>query len=245
MKGFEKIWIIRDEFTHSSYYQYYRDNKHAGTHMTYAFEQFEVLEFLSSKYSNVRSAPCRLRNNLVKAVNDCKEVPKLIVIVVDADITRYIHLRDDMDRTVAIGKITEWLLRECYRAVESFKDYLPKKAKRVNLPQFLWMLPPTHKYFTRSANEKRIIQGNFLTTVAKLYQNMAVLRMLKVWDHEDGAAVLYDNTRFTAQGLTNYWLSVDSAIRYWNVVLSPKTGNENKFRKQKNKYKWKKPQKEV
>ena len=70
---------------------------------------------------------------------------------------------------------------------------------------------------------------------------MSVLKMLKVWDSEDGDSVLFDSTRYTAKGLTNYWLSVDSAIRFWDVAMYPKIGLATKKKnKPFNKYKWNK-----
>ena len=116
------MWIIGDEFTFNSYQQYFRDNKHEGKPMMYTFEKFEVKEFLSTKYSGNKSPMGRILNNLIYAVNSYLQVPKLIVFILDADLTRYVHSDDDLTNTIHIGKITEWLVREVFRTLESFKD---------------------------------------------------------------------------------------------------------------------------
>ena len=138
--------------------------------------------------------------------------------------------------------MTEWLVKEYNKLLELYKDYLPTKAKKLGYPYFLWMSPPTHKYFSNFTNFKRDRQGHCLATVAKLQSNNSVLDMVKVWDPQDGISVLYDSTRFTSQGLTNYWLSIDSAIRFWNTAVFPKIAKnvENHTVKGsvKNKYKW-------
>ena len=247
VKGQERIWVIGDEFSYTSFHHYYRQNKHEGKPMTYSFTNYEVREFVSTKYSNNNSALSRIHNNLITAVNEYGTTPKAIVFVLDGDIIRGVRETDELTITITIGKITEWLIREVFRVIESYKDYLPEKAKRDNQPHIIWILPPTHKYFTKNNNLKHSIQGNCISTVVKLYKNMTALRMLKIWDPEDGNAVMYDSFKYTASGLTNYWLSVDSAIRFWDVALFPKTGNNPKKRRnnQRDRYKWKKPSQPV
>ena len=209
--------------------------------MTYTFENFEVKEYLSSKYDNNPNVLSRLVNNLITGVNEYGPVPKAIVIVVDGDITRQIHTRDELTATIQIGRMTEWLIREFSRVVESYRDYLPKKCKNGNnYPHLIWMNPATHKYLGNRKNFKRERQGHCINTVVKNYEDMASLQMIKIWDPEDGISVLYDTTRFTAQGLTNYWLSVDSAIRYWNTALHQKMVKQSTKHSTgaANKYKW-------
>ena len=209
--------------------------------MTYSFEHYEMREYLSSKYSNNRSPISRIRNNLVSAINEFGSTPKAILVILDGDITKSIHATDELQNTITIGKLTEWLLREFDRTIECMLDVLPQKAKRDGQPHVIWIQPPTHKYFTNNNNTKRTILGNCLGTVVKLYKNMSALHMLKVWDHEDGNAVLFDSTRYTAQGLINYWMSVDSAFRFWDVAIFPKSSNQSRKRRSKDQYKWKNP----
>ena len=83
MRGAEYIWILGDEFAYTSFQRYYKDNKYEGKPMTYLFEQFEVREFLSTKYSTNPNVLARMCNNLLYAMNEYKEVPKLIVVILD------------------------------------------------------------------------------------------------------------------------------------------------------------------
>ena len=246
VKGAERVWILGDEFAYKYYHQYYKENKHEGKHMTYLFEHFEVKDLLSTRYSNDRNVLSRLRNSLITALNQYYPVPRLIAVVMDDDITRYIDSRDkeDLVLTVEIGTIVEWITREFERAILSFKDYLPDKAKKAFYPHILWIAPPTHKFFGNSSNNKREKISNCLSTVVKYRQNMSVLRMIKIWDHDDSNAFVKESYRFTSEGLAKYWLSIDSAIRYWNVAVFSKFGVKQNVKTQvpsKNKYKWKKP----
>ena len=212
---------------------------------SYVFENYEVKDFTTSRYSNDRNVLSRIRNGLVTALNLYLPVPKVIVIVLDDDIVRCIDAKDKQDvvLNIEIGTVTEWLAREIERVIQCFNENLPLKAKKPFHPHVLWIAPPTHKFFGRLNNVKRDRQANCLNTIVKLRDNQSVLKMLKVWNHDDSCNFVYDSYRFTTQGLVNYWMSIDSAIRYWDVAIYPKLGISTPKNKQKfkpNKYKWKK-----
>ena len=243
VRGHEFVWFIGDEFTTSSFDDYYKSNTYNGKPMTYVFENFQVEGYFSSKHDYNTSCLCRLRNNLVHALNAYDVTPKVIVVVIDGDLLRNVQTTDELTATIQIGKMIEWLIREYWRILESYRDNLPIKAKKENCPYVVWIAPPSHKYFGNLRNFKRERLGHCMDTVMKNYEFMSVLQLIKVWNPDDGSAVLYDGTRYTSQGLTNYWLAVDSAVRYWNVALHPKFQKDAskqiiKTPFVKNKYKW-------
>ena len=86
------------------------------------------------------------------------------------------------------------------------------------------MLPPTHQYFGPANNGLRLQQGKCLLDIIKTKKDMSTLHMKKIWEHDDHNSFLKESNRFTTTGLSKYWLSVDSAIRYWNTAIAPKIG---------------------
>ena len=146
VRGLEKIWIIGDEFCDRSYDHYYkRIGLDRESNKTFAFTNFEMRDFFSSEYkSHNRSAVGRILNNLINALNEHNTLPKLIVMVIDNDMVKHIN---ESGTFMKIRDIVKWLPRESCRAVLSYKEYLPVKAKCNLVPQFLWMCPPTHRYF--------------------------------------------------------------------------------------------------
>ena len=170
VRGLEKIWIIGDEFSNHTFDQHYQDHKARLNYVesdSYAFKNYEVREFTSNKYDSlIGSTICRIRNSFVRALNKHSSLPKLVVVVVDDDITKNLtwedwHLFDQLHT------VTEWLVLELERALASYKDIIPSKAKKANLPQFLWIAPPTHKYFGKDSNQLRELQGDCLAEVIK------------------------------------------------------------------------------
>ena len=64
---------------------------------------------------------------------------------------------------------------------------------------------------------------------------MTALQMIKIWHHDDSAAFINELYRFTTEGLIKYWMSVDSAIRYWFTAIGNKQlmKKNQKFRSSK------------
>ena len=218
------------------------------TPTAYTFKNFEVKAIVTKDYNNWnRSPPGRLLNNLITAINEHGSLPKLIVMVLDDDMIRRIRLEDFAE--TQIKEITEWLVREVAKAVTIYKDFLPNKAKKFLLPHILWIGPPTHMNFGSNNNRKREIQNRALQNVVKQNANMSILQMIKFWEHTDSNLFVFDNYRFTSEGLKKYWLSIDSAVRFWDVAIFPKICGKKPFQCPKtgpgfNRYKWNKPAKQ-
>ena len=113
-------------------------------------------------------------------------------------------------------------MREFEKVIDIYKDYLPDKAKKFGFPHILWIAPPNHKNFGSSNNSKRRNQTEALLGNVDRFKFMSALKLIKVWDPKDSNNYLYESDRFTSSGLTNYWKSVDSAIRFWNVAVLAK-----------------------
>ena len=195
-----------------------------GEQKSFAAKFYELKTFTSSAYPSLNKSPLgRTFNNVVRAINELQTLPKLIVMVTDNDLVKYIRSSIGEELlTKQIQRSYNWLGNQLQRSFMTFKEFLPEKAKRQHIPQVLWILPPTHKNFDETDNMKRSIAGQAIRTLVNTKEGMAALQMLKIWDHEDGSNFMRENYRFTTQGLTNYWLSIDSAIRFWCVAISRK-----------------------
>ena len=224
IKGLEKIWILGDEFANETVEQHFKGIKDEHCKFaTFTYDSYEVREYVSSKHtSHIRSVIARTRNNLIRAINDQGALRKLIVMVQDDDIIKYLEGETAEDVKIQIRPIMKWLVREIEKAILAFKDFLPNKAKRHHQPHVLWMKPPVHTNFGNSWNMLREEVGVALREVTESKINMSCLPMLKIWDPEDQNAFRYESYRFTSEGLRKYWLSIDSAIKFWCTAISTK-----------------------
>ena len=83
----------------------------------YSFQNFEVRDFAKNAYlSNNRSAMGKIINSFIGAINEHNTLPKLVVVVLDDDITRHIQT-DHADSYDLIHRITGWLVKEFEKAI--------------------------------------------------------------------------------------------------------------------------------
>ena len=123
----------------------------------------------------------RFRNLLVRTLTDRVILPRLLVIVPDDDIINYPNVRDQGE--VAYHRVLHWLLTQYSRIIQSWKEYLPTKAKAMGYPNIVWIKPPTHVHFDN--NSERLEFGKSLSNVAQFQENVFVLKLKKVWDESD------------------------------------------------------------
>ena len=142
-------------------------------------------------------------------------------MVLDDDLFRALKLQSD-NYNNHFSTIIFGLLDMIDKAVTAYKELLPNKAKHESIPHILWIVPPTHKNFADSSNEKRTKFAQVLAKVVAMFKNMSMLKLVKVWDPDDGNSFINESYRFTNTGLHKYWMSVDAAIKFWNIALSKK-----------------------
>ena len=85
------------------------------------------------------------------------------------------------------------------------------------------VMTPLHCDFPPRWNIHRKMFNKSLEIAANKHPQMAVLKMLKVWNPDDSA--LFRDSRYTASGLEAYWSSLDSAFRHWDTFVYTKKKN--------------------
>ena len=110
IRGYEKSWILGDEFMHKTYNQHFRDRR--MDQKLYMKEHFEVMDYSKSKYDALdRNAFSRIRNLMVKAMKEQVLLPKMIIIVPDDDLASYFQA-SQIGVSKQLGRVTNWLLIE-------------------------------------------------------------------------------------------------------------------------------------
>ena len=172
------MWIIGDYFTGKSVDHFYLARKPEDT---YVGRHFTVDAFAADEFSAYNPiASSRFRNALITAMNTAEYSPTYVLMVIEDDIIS--NLRIDKDITVTekllykvYNKLSKWLVRETFRAMESFLDLLPQRARRNNDPVIIWILPTTHKNYKN--NWEREIFSKCLASAGKGKRNMLFLEL--------------------------------------------------------------------
>ena len=224
MRGYEKIWLLGDNFAYNTLESYYKNLKNEdGIHNTYVYGNYEVHAFCTKENSNnTKNVLSRFRNALVTAFNEHSVLPKLIVVIPDDDIINQV-VDDPCNKLLKhYKKILLGLCNLFAISIQVYKDMLPEKAKREHVPHVLWIGLPTHKYFSNDNNRRHDTFCQALEVAVTSQSHMSMLRMVKFWDRNDSNLFLKEQYRYMSEGLKMYWRSVDASIRFWNVAISKK-----------------------
>ena len=167
----------------------------------------------------------RLRNTLATALSKRLLLLKFIVVILDANLLEWLSF-EGCGVSNLIGKWVEWLAKEFNDMIKERKHVLPAKAKRDTHPQIYWVQAVQHKFLPN--NQARCKLNICMESVMKLYSTMRCIKLKEVWEYSDTYSVV--NGRFTPEGLSKYWKSIDSAIKF-NVVKHDEFLTCEKFRK--------------
>ena len=169
---------------------------------------------------------------MIEGIKDQAILPKLVVIVPDNNLISYMDFGTKFGVSRSIGRILDWLMSEYDKIISSQKDYLPSKAKREYFPQIVWIEVPENDNFSHGNNLMRSKFNTALATASNFHDNEHVLELKKVWDPHSKNLFLKEERRFTATGLTDYWLAIDKTVKYTNTILFKKV-EKSKIKKAK------------
>ena len=168
----------------------------------------------------------RVRNLFAEAIQKNVLLPKLLVIVLDDDLIKFLSTKKINITTDSVGDTVNKLMKQLERLVKSQKEFLQKRSKKINYPQIVWIQAPTHTNFRN--NSEREILNESMIHMAKLQEFTTILELKKIWDPEDSNLFLYESERFTAVGYSTYWKAIDCTIRYADTILFKKLDSKKK-----------------
>ena len=215
IKGIEKIWFVGDEFVHNSYAEYYFQRSQTEF-QGYVKDKYEMSGFMATNSPLDRSLVSRIRNNLLTAIREQPVLPRIVVVVLDDNIVNFIEQKNDTS-SYTIGKVIHSIMTEHNRLICSQKDYLPNKAKRLNLPQVLWIEAPLHQSFINNTLRQKF--NTCLQDMARLIPNVSVLSLKKVWDASDVHNYSEVSRKLTVHGYKQYWEAVDRTVCYCDTTI--------------------------
>ena len=193
---------------------------------------YDVYGFCSNKFLSTNpSLISRLRNALVKGIQEQVLLPKFVVVVVDDDIIKSLSGEQNRNLVDIYNRLINNIMLEHGRLLQVQKEFLPKKSKRSNQPSIIWVEPPLHVNF--SNNSARAKFGSALQSSARHHDNVFALKLKKGWDPEENNLYIYENCRFTSEGLVAYWNAVDKTAKFFNTILIKKQQKKEATRQDK------------
>ena len=210
----EEIWIVGDEFVTRSSFTHFTER----TFDSYTKSNYEVSTVSSSEMATnvaelkkVCNMVARIINTLNYALFQKAKLPKMMIFVLEDDVIRYLKY-NDYGVTEMFGKIIDYLSKNIRKVIDDFKAILPTKAKRVELPQLVWILPTTHRNYFNNNLRKKFCQE--MENIINFQRDSCTLKLRQVWDARNADFVSPTRHRITHEGTKNLWEAVDRTIRY-------------------------------
>ena len=219
MRALEEIWLLGDEFVTKTSATNFTDRSFDS----YAKSNYDVTVFASCPYASnvpelrkVDNMLARLTNTLLSAMRQKSRLPKMIVIIFEDDLIKFLNY-NDYGVTEMFKKVLEFLTKTIRKSIDEFKTSLPVKAKRVDTPQLVWILPTNHQNYLNNTLRRKF--ATELEKVTKAQRDSTFLKLRQVWDTANPKLVSPTKNRMTSEGLQRYWEAVDRTIRYadWKI----------------------------
>ena len=202
----ETIWFIGDGFLAGTYSKGYQQTEQNEQFLR---EHFGVLAFHNDQHLDTNLIS-RIRNVLVSALNKHSKLPKLVVIVLDNDMIKFVD-HEKYGASIALGKIMDVVVESLDSVIKTRKDQIAKNAYRDQEPHFIWMGAPIHQDF--NDNSLRVKFNTCMESIIKQFKNMSFLMPRKGWEIDNHKIV--KNESFTVDGSKMYWKAVECAIKFW------------------------------
>ena len=115
----------------------------------YIYEYYNISCFTPNLQTLLHNTLARMVNCLVKAYNDATTLPRLILMIPDWDIIRFVHkyiksenIYEDAEIELAIKKALQLLVNQLDRATDTEKDNMVRKKPGLvvsHQPRFIWL----------------------------------------------------------------------------------------------------------
>ena len=214
-KGVEKIILAGDEFVRKSGKNLYLTQKPC-----FGMQRYSVEIAATDKYNNNNPFLIgRLLNTVIKALNKCENMPKMIFLITEDDIVNDIKTTDRSEANAIFEKYIHYLITEVEKVIDHFRDLLPENAKRVGWPKVIFIQPTIHRnYEYVNQRLRQQLAEVFEKSITKKDMFWA-LKLLQVWDKNNLNIARAETQKITNDGLAIFWKAIDRTVRFCDKCM--------------------------
>ena len=232
------IWLIGDSFLaeiHPVLNEMSREKDDAESSVPYMYKFFNVSCFVTNPLCVERSKLTRILNALIEALNQCKTLPRLIVMLPDTDLIEQIDLVNP-GKCQIMGACFDWLLNNAEKVISAKKEgfrQIRLGAVLPNEPKLVWVCPLTRNEFATEAFVAAIeFLNNIMEDVLAAHRNNYIICINARMDETH---YFTSHGDLSGHGKVKFWRSLDRAIEQFNkheVSLRPISNKEKQERQQ-------------
>ena len=121
VSAFKDLWIIGDKFLNEIYHALPAIKlaaKEADEKTPYIYNQFNIKCYTSKPQSGNSSIPARLVNCMIKAMNELEKLPRIILIIPDWDILKFLDFNMYGIEELC-NSVLHWIITNIKRAMDA------------------------------------------------------------------------------------------------------------------------------
>ena len=184
----------------------------------YVYNYYNITCLTQNPLSANENTTSRVHNALVQGLNEQNVMPRIIIMITDLDILRFLNFFGFGESHV-IGEALNWLLINCERSIKSkHEEYRKKKpgALVAGEPKMIWLgIPERPMYDHKFTPAIR----KFNCILADLVEKKENNEYLSISDHLGLTQANYHQFfKLSGRGETSFWQAIDGAIEEFDVL---------------------------
>ena len=131
------MWFIGVDFVNEIYHTLSSMKADAATDRKktpFVYQFFNVFCFTTNPLADFKNVPAHLVNSVIKVLNDSIKLPKLIVLIPDQDLVKFIEQEEATEFSLMAGTAIGWIANQIDRAIEIRRDHLQLKHMGSTMP---------------------------------------------------------------------------------------------------------------
>ena len=221
------VWFIGDDFVNGVFHtlQHLKDKAITDRRdPPYIYQFYNVACYTPNPKSPLRNVLARLVNCFVKALNNAKRLPRLVIIIPESDLTDYLSKNKNFDMKILATKSINWIMNQMNRALQAKEENLKSRCPGSVIstePKFIWI-----KKFECISDYSTLLSLRYKYNEA-LQEQISKRSKHYIMDVNEAMAekTFFDLTnKLNGRGKVHFWKEVDTQIKLFDqrkITLKP------------------------
>ena len=128
LRAIQDVWIVGDQFLREVYHSYTAlkeaaDRSQPRRHRPYLLDYYKVSSHVMGTTNGIRSTAARIQNCIIRQINACKTMPRMVIIIPDNDIIKHNSISFyDYGAKKMCEMIVSWLVNNINKAITGRRE---------------------------------------------------------------------------------------------------------------------------
>ena len=227
IQALNDVWIIGDSFVNEVYhvFQKMRDDARMDRRpLPYMYQQYNVACYTPNPKSVLKDVLARLVNCFIKALNNAKKLPRLVLVIPKDNRLKFIN-NNNFGVKMLSNRAISWVMTQMARALESKKENLQNRCPGSVIStetKMIWV-----EMFNRVTDVNKFLAVRYKYNEAMQEQVHQRIRhyIVDINDNMMDASLFNLANRLNGKGIIKFWNAIDKQIEAFDkreISLKPR-----------------------